>query len=318
MAAVMGIAFASCEKGGDEEPGVLTLTRTSATLIEGQTRDVQASYGGEDVTASATWTSSDEAVATVSAGTITAVGEGSATITCEYSGATATVQVTVGAGTAGVADLLQGSEYILIQLGETAYGQIEDKVICDLRSNGAFDDAGNLTEGATRVYYVWNVATEAADAPQSGMNCFGQSDGWFSIAAANPTPDGGWGNICGGLGIQATDTELPKLKLTDKHVFAIALKGKYTPANNLVIRLYDADGKEHDMITVTESTGANKDGNWQVYTISVPQMIQAGVDLTNGVNISTLKDVYYAFAYVAAGAGSRVDIDAAMFYVPAE
>lgn len=317
MAAVMGIAFASCEKGGDE-PGALTLSRTSATLIEGQTRDVQASYGGEDVTASATWTSSDEAVATVSAGTITAVGAGNATITCEYSGATATVQVTVGAGTAGVADLLQGSEYILIQLGETAYGQIEDKVICDLRANGGYNDDGTVPEGVSRVYDIWN-AFEAAEAPQSGMDCFGNADGWFSIASVSPKPDNGWGNISGGLAIKEGDTEIQKMKLTSKHVFAIALKGNYTKENKLDIKLFGSNGNpEVNIITVQESTGANNDGDWQVYTVTMEELIKAGIDLTEGVTMDPEKKSWYAFGYAAVGSGVRADIAAVMYYVPAE
>ncbi|MFE9642365.1 Ig-like domain-containing protein [Nocardiopsis alba] len=50
----------------------------------------------EDVTSSATWTSSDEAVATVSSGgLVTSVGPGTCTITAAHSGLTGTSAVTV-------------------------------------------------------------------------------------------------------------------------------------------------------------------------------------------------------------------------------
>jgi len=60
---------------------------------------VTANYGSGktvDVTESATYSSTDESVATVSAtGLITAVGEGTATINVSYEGASGTCAVTV-------------------------------------------------------------------------------------------------------------------------------------------------------------------------------------------------------------------------------
>lgn len=62
-----------------------------------------ASGATEDVTASASYSSSNDAVATVSTGgLITAVGEGSATITASFGGSSGTCSVTVTDPVAGL------------------------------------------------------------------------------------------------------------------------------------------------------------------------------------------------------------------------
>lgn len=319
LAAIMGLTFASCEKGGENGgDGSLSLSRQSAVVEEGKTVNITATSGGNDVTASATWTSSDEAVATVEAGVVTGVAEGNATINCTYNGATATcaIQVIKGASTGG---LLNGSGYYIFQIDQSSFDELNNagKVTVDLRSNGAFEGETLVPEDATRVNYVWNVAAEVADAPQSGVNSFGKAEGWFSIAAASPTPEGGWGNICGGLGIaSATDTELPKLKnLTPEHEFVIILKGQYTPATSLQIGMTPLGGGDTvTLLEITDSTGEYKDGDWEVFTFSYADLVSMGLDFSQDITAET----WYAWTYTANGAGNRVDVDAVFFYVPAE
>ncbi len=217
------------------------------------------------------------------------------------------------------ARLLDGSDYYIFQMGETTFNELEaqGKVTADLRANGAFEGETLVPEDATRVNYKWNPAAEVAEAPQFGVNSFGTAEGWFSIAAASPTPEGGWGVICGGLGItSATDTELPKLKnLSPEHEFVIILKGQYTPATSLQIGMYPPDG--YDTVTlleITDSTGEYKDGDWEVFTFSYPELVSRGLDFSEDITA----EAWYAWTYVANGAGNRVDVDAVFFYVPDE
>lgn len=315
LAAVMGLTFASCEKDGD---GSLSLSRQSAVVEEGKTVNITATSGGNDVTASATWTSSDEAVATVEAGVVTGVAEGNATINCTYNGATATcaIEVIKGASTGG---LKGGSDYYIFQMDATTFEELNQagKVKADLRSNGAFEGATLVPEDATRVNYVWNPAAEVADAPQSGINSFGLAEGWFSIAAASPTPEGGWSNICGGLGIaSATDTEIGKLQdLTPDHVLVVVLKGKYTPATSLQIAMTPpAGGDNVTLFEITDSTGEYNDGDWEVFTLTYAELLGMGIDLSQPITA----EAWYPWAYTANGAGNRVDVDCVFFYVPAK
>jgi hypothetical protein len=77
----------------------LTVCPETLTLTVGATRQLQVTMGDdeyEDRTAYATFTTSDESVATVTgAGVVTAVDTGEATITADYQGLSATCTVTV-------------------------------------------------------------------------------------------------------------------------------------------------------------------------------------------------------------------------------
>ena len=76
----------SCSSDDDNKTEVtlskFTIDQTAATLTPGETLNVTAQFFPEDVKdKTVTWTSSDDAIATVSNGVVTAVKPGSATIT---------------------------------------------------------------------------------------------------------------------------------------------------------------------------------------------------------------------------------------------
>ena len=302
----------------------LELSRKSAVLVEEESVLITASLGGyQDVTAAATWTSSNETVAIVEAGVVTGVAEGTATITCEFQGKVATCTVLVGSASA-TAKLKRGSDYYIFQMDDETFAELDaaGKVVSDMRSDGELDDAGNIVpEDANRIYYTWNiVAEEIAEAPQTGLNAFGNADGWFSIASADPTPEGGWGVICGGLGIgtreypASSDAEVAKLQnLTPDHVLVVVLKGKYTLATSLQISMTPpAGGDDVTLLEITDSTGEYKDGDWEVFTLTYPDLVALGIDLSQPITAET----WYPWTYTANGAGNRVDVDCVFFYIP--
>jgi hypothetical protein len=71
----------------------VALARNASTRLFVRVRTSDG--GGSDVTATATWTTSDAAVATVSGGLVTAVGPGAAKITVSYAGLSRMVDVSV-------------------------------------------------------------------------------------------------------------------------------------------------------------------------------------------------------------------------------
>ena len=82
----------------------LVLNKTSMSMAKGATGTIVATYktyadgvleSSTDVTSSASWSSSSTSVATVSGGTVTGKGAGTATITATYNGKSATCSVTV-------------------------------------------------------------------------------------------------------------------------------------------------------------------------------------------------------------------------------
>ena len=215
--------------------------------------------------------------------------------------------------------LLDGSDYYIFQMGETTFNELEaqGKVTADLRENGHFegDDAVLVPADATRVTYVWNMSQEVADAPQVGLNSFGETDSWYSIASANPTPEYGWGNICGGLGITtAEDDQVAKLKgITPYHELVIILKGEYTPERYLQIGMYPLGGGDIvTLLEITDSTGGANDGEWEAFTLSYWDLLSLGLDFSKDITT----EFWYAWTFIANGAGNRVDIDAVFFYVP--
>ena len=77
------------------QPASITLSETSLSLKPDEYVRLTATVVPADA-GTVTWTSSDESVATVISGFVTAVGEGTATITASVGSATATCEVTVG------------------------------------------------------------------------------------------------------------------------------------------------------------------------------------------------------------------------------
>lgn len=79
----------------ETKPPKLELTPFDASCFAlNEVFELSVSFGGKTITRSkVTWSTSDPAVATVENGTVTAVGKGTATITAEYEGKTATCVV---------------------------------------------------------------------------------------------------------------------------------------------------------------------------------------------------------------------------------
>lgn len=94
--ATAGDASACCSVTVTEaEIESITLDKTSITLVEGEKETINAEIIPEDTGCSIVWKSSDETIATVNGGEVTAVSEGSATITATAGNLDATCEVTV-------------------------------------------------------------------------------------------------------------------------------------------------------------------------------------------------------------------------------
>ena len=103
-AAVLSLLFVSCKPSDVPVSGV-SLSKSSVTLIEGETCQLDAVVVPENATnKNATWNSSNESVASVSGGKITAVSAGEAIITVvtDDAGRIARCNVTVNARTIAV------------------------------------------------------------------------------------------------------------------------------------------------------------------------------------------------------------------------
>lgn len=98
-----GSKEATCEVAVTVPVTSVILDRTSVTLAEGQTTTLVATVNPSDATdKTVTWSSSDAAVATVDNGQVTALSNGTATITVTAGGKTATCTVSVVAYAFGI------------------------------------------------------------------------------------------------------------------------------------------------------------------------------------------------------------------------
>ena len=104
------ITVQSSIDGGDEDDPIavtgVSLDKTSITLEEGETETLSATISPANATNQGiSWSSSNSSIATVSSGVVTAVSEGSATITVTtddgHKTATCSVTVTAGSGSGG-------------------------------------------------------------------------------------------------------------------------------------------------------------------------------------------------------------------------
>ena len=98
----------------------IALSQTTATLTEGETVTLTATVTPADATdKTVTWTTSDAAVATVENGVVTAVSEGTATITAKAGDKTATCVVTVSKKVIAVSGIALSQTTAALTEGET-------------------------------------------------------------------------------------------------------------------------------------------------------------------------------------------------------
>lgn len=182
--AVLALAgFTACDQPTPTEP--LELTESSVTLKVGETHQLTANVAVES------WTSSNEAVATVADGLVTAVSAGNAIISATAAGVTKTCVILVEEDqTQGGGASLKGSQFWPIAIDGTTADANASKLVGDFRP----DDVGKFL-------YVWD-ATYVANENPTGLNFHGNTDGFTALTVSTL----GWA----GCGYCLTETDASK------------------------------------------------------------------------------------------------------------
>ena len=296
LAVLALVGFTACEPKNPAEP--LELTETSVTLKVGETHQLVTNVAVES------WTSSNEAVATVADGLVTAVSAGNAIISATAAGVTKTCVVLVEADqTQGGGATLKGSQFWPIAIDGTTADANASKLVGDFRP----DDVGKFL-------YVWDATYVANDNP-TGLNFHGNTDGFTALTVSTL----GWA----GCGYCLTETDASKaweaaealraaivaspddyylhmaLKSTDKASHCFYIFG--SEATKFVIgstAVYD--GPLYEDFT--------RNGEWAEFDIPMSRFATALATTTcaAGVNVFV--------ALTEGTAGAQLNLDAVYFY----
>ena len=121
LVAALVLVATSCQKAPKEIPvSSVSLNKTSQELVVGESVQLNATVNPSDATEKTiTWSSSNQAVATVAGGKVTAISEGTTSITASAGGKSATCSITVKKKTVGVMSIELNKTELTLTEGES-------------------------------------------------------------------------------------------------------------------------------------------------------------------------------------------------------
>ena len=296
LAVLALVGFTACEQKNPAEP--LELTESSITIKVGETHQLEANVAVES------WTSSNEDVATVADGLVTAKSAGNAIISATAAGVTKTCVVLVEADqTQGGAAALKGSQFWPIAIDGATADANASKLVADFRP----DDIGKFL-------YVWDATYVANDNP-TGLNFHGNTEGFTALTVSTL----GWA----GCGYCLTESDGGKtweaaealraaiVANPDDYYLHIALKSTDKASHCFYVL-----GSEATKFVLGEKSvydgpiykDFTRNGEWAEFDIPMAQYAAAlaGHTVTAGVNV---------FVALSEGvAGAQLNMDAIYFY----
>lgn len=301
LAVLTMVGFIACKN--DKNVEALSIDPTSMTLKVGEEGTITANLA-------ATWTSSDEAVATVAPGNdggktakVTALKEGNSIITASVNGETKTCVVKVeksGEG-GGEGASVDATNIWPVVLDGTTYAANESKVVASFQPNDV-----------DQFLYVWDQTYTGVEA--TGKNYFGNNDGytamqvttlgWAGAGYCLTEAGNGWENA---EALRAAIVAEP-----DKYFLHLAMKS--TDNYSHCFYLF---GAENTTKFVIGSNGVydgtiyadfERDGAWHGFDIPMSKFANALANTTcvAGVNV---------FVVLTEGVqGAQLNLDAVYFY----
>ena len=312
--AMAALALTACQKPATVvEVENVTLDQKTLQIEEGQEATLVATVEPEGA-ATVAWSVDDPAIVSVTpandgkSAKLAGLAEGQTIVTATAGKKSARCIVKVGKAQQDnpFNVLLQGKNYYVINLGETAFEAIKNKVVADFRINGEYVGE-TIPEETTCVLEIWG--NTFGGGAGTGLNCFGHSgenDGYISLVSQTGE---GWGLGCGGLRLVHRTVDLSAI--TGDYKLAIAHK---TPANNanttVKFTLYStsATGQE-----IAKEVSGNTNGEWTLLTYNMSEFFNAGLDWSTPWD-ETVKGAYYSLGLLINGIGNGLDVDAVLVY----
>lgn len=312
--ALVALTFMGCPRtpepvdpNNPQQETTLALDQTSITINVEETATINA-------TVDATWASSNPAVATVAGegkvATVTAVAEGNTVITATTAGGqTKTCVVLVKKSSPGTGD---GDEkqainakriWPIVLDGVTA--QANESIIAgDIRPDP--ENGNNLD--------IWAAGETYTAGGGTGVNYFGNTEGYVSLIVAAPAGwSGGGFNIGKATSIQAMkDVKAAIVANPDKMFLHIGIKA--TTEGNHEFYLFGNDATAFNIGKAAVEKGEvigdfTRDGSWYGFDIPMAQF----VNTIAGTNINDAGQ--YIMSFLSGNAvGSQLNLDAVYFY----
>lgn len=317
FAAMAAAVLTSCSKDDNDDEVVpdnevkvesVTLSATTAEVKVGEVLTLTATLQPTGAKGDIVWTSSDEKVATVSAGTVTGVAEGTVIISASVGDIVANCQVKVAKAEEEKNDeqQLSGSNFYVFQMDGATYDSLGDKVKMDLR-----------TDESTKFLYVWNDTYEAGTT--SGKNFFGIADSWISLKVTNV----GWSGCGFCYGTDENPYDLSDLydiyQNPSDYYFHIAMKTTDNASHCVILYgdgtevKYGIGGAYVDNGVSYESLGSlTRDGEWNEIEVPMSKFVDKGLIYSENWKPTTGQNLV---AFLSGGVqGTQLQIDAMYIY----
>lgn len=311
LAALTLVSFNACNKnnGGDdpkpEEETTLTLNPTALTLNVGDEATIAA-------TVEATWTITDETVATVTpandggkSANVKALKAGNAIITATTKGGqtkTCVVSVNAGGGGGGGDKTIDAKRIWAVVLDGVTAEKNASIIAGDLRVN----DVDNHL-------YIWASGETYNAGEGTGKNYFGNTEGYVALVCAAPA---GWSG--GGFCIENAESvaaiqELKAAIVANPDKFYLHLGLKATNAGNHQFYMFGTAATSFNIGQAAIEAGSvigdfERDGEWHGFDIPLAQFASAiaNADVVSGINI---------LCFLSGNQpGAQLNMDAVYFY----
>lgn len=298
----LGMALVLFNACTPEDPAVsgITLDETTLSFGVGDTAALKATISPKGATGTVTWTSSNQAVATVSTkGVVTALEMGTTTITAKVETFTATCVVTITERT-NFTHSLQGSNYYPIILDSVSAKAIQGKIVADLRP-----------DEATKFLYIWDGTFNAGTC--TGPNAYGEVENWTSLIVGTKNWSGAGFNV---QDLALLDKLVPLstnpagyylhmvLRSRAQTIYQFALDGQSNAKFAIGAAGFNDNGNIAPAIA-----DFTRDGEWHEIEIPMTTLKEMGLLYSTGM---PAKNVLW---FLAGGvSGSTLDMDAVFIY----
>lgn len=296
LAALAFVGFTACQQ---QQPTAFELSDNALQMKVGETHQLTATNNVKIES----WTSSNEQVATVNEGLITALAEGNAIISATAAGITKTCVVAVkNEGSSSGGAQVKGSQIWPLVMDAITAEANESKIVSDFRP----DDV-------EKFFYIWDATYAANDNP-TGKNFAGNTEGFMALTVGAMGWSGGGFFLADSTTFAEAAEELRQAIVANPDDYFLHLAIKSTDQGSHTFYMLNNEATKFGIgANAVYDAPANtlknftRDGSWAEFDIPMSTFAAAlSTPLSGGIN---------AFVVLSEGVnGVQLNMDAVYFY----